>query len=146
MKLAKFPRYIWYGVICPLLLGGVLIWRVWPKFEDYMARDERNAMNGLQQLGMNQVLYREIDWDKNKVNDFWTGDVAGLGKIRAGKVQGIGEADSILLLIAGMIFAAPLLAALTSVNIHPYRYVPMIVFFAIGIGTLFSKRSLNRSK
>ena len=54
--------------------------------------------------------------------------------------KGIRHADSILVLIAGVMFTMSLLTAFTSFNLHPYRYVPLIVFFAIGVGTLLSKR------
>jgi len=58
--------------------------------------------------------------------------------------QGIREADSILVMIAGMLLAMPLLASLLVVNIEPYRWIPMIAFFAIGVGVLLSKTSVNR--
>jgi len=55
--------------------------------------------------------------------------------------QGFPQADSALVLIAGTIIAMPLLAALTGFNLHPYRYVPLVVFFAIGVGALLSKNT-----
>jgi len=54
--------------------------------------------------------------------------------------RGIKQADSILFLIVGIVLVMPLMAAFTSFNIHPYRYVPLIVFFAIGVGTLLSQK------
>jgi len=60
--------------------------------------------------------------------------------------KGIRQADSVLALIAGVIISMTLLAAFTDFNLHPYRYVPLIVFFAIGVGILLSKGSLDRSK
>lgn len=54
--------------------------------------------------------------------------------------DGIKQADSILVLIAGIILAMPFLAAIAGFNLHPYRYVPLVVFFAIGVGTLFSNK------
>jgi len=50
------------------------------------------------------------------------------------------HADSIMVIIVGIILAMPLLAALTGVRLHPYRYVPLIVFFGIGVGMLFSNK------
>jgi len=49
-------------------------------------------------------------------------------------------ADAILFLIVGVIIAMPLLAGLSWFNLHPYRFVPLMVFFAIGVGTLFSNK------
>ena len=60
--------------------------------------------------------------------------------------QGFHEADSLLVLIAGILLSAPLLVGFTYFNIQPYRWIPLIVFFAIGVGVLLSKRSTNRSE
>ena len=54
--------------------------------------------------------------------------------------KGIREADSVLVLIMGSILLQPILAAFTGFNIFPYRHLPIIVFFAIGVGTLLSKQ------
>jgi len=58
--------------------------------------------------------------------------------------KGVFQADSILVLMSGIIMAMPLLAAMTDVNLHPYRYVPLLVFFAIGVGILFSRKITQR--
>jgi len=57
--------------------------------------------------------------------------------------RGLIQADSIMFIIMGMLLAAPLLPALTNLTIQPYRFVPLVVFFAIGVGLLFSKRLTN---
>jgi len=54
--------------------------------------------------------------------------------------KGILHADSIMVLIGGILFTAPLLTGFTELTSQPYRFVPVIVFFSIGIGVLFSKR------
>lgn len=59
--------------------------------------------------------------------------------------NGIRNADSVLVLMAGTLFSAPLLSGFTAFNIFPYRYLPFIVFFSIGVGTLFSKRITRRA-
>ncbi len=56
--------------------------------------------------------------------------------------KGMKRADSILFLITGIAFAMPLLAGFTEWNLHPYRFIPLLVFFAIGVGTLFYKRNI----
>jgi len=58
--------------------------------------------------------------------------------------RGVRQADSIMIMIMGMLLAAPLLVSLTTSTIQPYRFVPLVVFFAIGVGTLFSKRLIER--
>ena len=56
--------------------------------------------------------------------------------------SGIKQADSIMVLFFGTLFAGPLIALLTDhYVILPYRFVPLIVFFAIAIGLIFSKRT-----
>jgi len=53
----------------------------------------------------------------------------------------VGMADSILILIAGTLFSAPLLLGFTEFNTQPYRLIPFIVFFAMGVGTLLSRKT-----
>ena len=56
------------------------------------------------------------------------------------------HADSILILIFGTIISSPILVMLTSYyDILPYRFVPLLVFFSIGIGMFFSKKLADRS-
>ena len=51
------------------------------------------------------------------------------------------EADSILILIFGTIIASPALVMFTfHYDIQAYRFVPLLVFFSIGVGMLFSKK------
>lgn len=57
--------------------------------------------------------------------------------------QGLKAADSILFLIAGILLSAPFLVGFSEFNIQPYRWIPLIAFFAIGAGTLLSKTSDN---
>jgi len=54
--------------------------------------------------------------------------------------KGVLEADSILILIFGMLLLAPLLPAFSGFNVQPYRFIPLIVFFAVGVGVLLSKK------
>ena len=56
--------------------------------------------------------------------------------------NGLKQADSILILLAGSILAGPLISFVTDFYfILPYRFIPFIVFMAIGIGLLFSKKN-----
>lgn len=52
--------------------------------------------------------------------------------------KGVVHADSIMLLILSTVISAPLLISVTDITNQPYRFVPAIVFFAIGMGMLFS--------
>jgi len=58
--------------------------------------------------------------------------------------NGFREADSILVLIFGSLLVGPVLALLTEFYfILPYRFVPLIIFFAMGVGVFLSN---NNSK
>jgi hypothetical protein len=54
--------------------------------------------------------------------------------------KGIIHADSIMVLILGILLVAPFLIGFTSQTNQPYRFVSLVVFFAIGVGILLSKR------
>jgi len=56
------------------------------------------------------------------------------------------HADSILILIFGTIIVSPILVTFTyHYEILPYRFVPLIIFFSIGVGMFFSKKLVNNS-
>ncbi len=54
--------------------------------------------------------------------------------------KGILQAESVLVLIAGMLFSAPLVTGFTDITNQPYRFIPLVVFFAMGVGMILSKR------
>ena len=47
VKLSKIPKHIWLGVVLPIVLVGLGIWRLWPVFVEYRAEDERMARQTL---------------------------------------------------------------------------------------------------
>jgi hypothetical protein len=51
------------------------------------------------------------------------------------------HANSISVLIGGILFSAPVLSGLTIMTNQPYRFLILIVFFAVGVGILFSKKN-----
>ena len=56
------------------------------------------------------------------------------------------HADSILILIFGTIIASPILVAFTyHYEILPYRFIPLLIFFSIGVGMFFSKKLVHHS-
>ena len=54
--------------------------------------------------------------------------------------NGVKDADSILFMFLGMFLIAVLLPSITHFTNNPYRWMPFVVFFGIGVGTLLSKR------
>ena len=56
------------------------------------------------------------------------------------------HADSILILIFGTIIASPILVTFTyHYEILPYRFIPLLIFFSIGVGMFFSKKLVKLS-
>ncbi len=53
------------------------------------------------------------------------------------------EADSILVLFMGVLLSAAFLPGLTSFTNNPYRFMPFVFFFAMGVGILLSKRPIK---
>jgi len=54
--------------------------------------------------------------------------------------NGFKQADSIMFLVGWTLLSAPILTGFSELTNQPYRFVPLIVFFALGVGTLLSKR------
>jgi len=52
------------------------------------------------------------------------------------------HADSLLVLIGGILLTTPFLTGFSELTNQPYRFVSVIVFFAVGVGVLLSKRQL----
>jgi len=53
------------------------------------------------------------------------------------------EAEMVMVLIGGVLFSAPLLTGFTDITNQPYRFVPLVVFFAMGVGVLLSKKKIS---
>jgi hypothetical protein len=54
--------------------------------------------------------------------------------------QGIFHANSIMILIAGTLLSSPLLGGFTLLTLEPYRQISVVVFLAVGIGVIFSRK------
>ena len=60
--------------------------------------------------------------------------------------QGVYHAAAIMFLITGTIFAGPIVEMLSDhFVILPYRFIPTIVFVAVGVGILFYKKPISKS-
>lgn len=55
--------------------------------------------------------------------------------------KGIRQADSVMVLILGMLLTAPFLDGFTDLTNQPYRFVPLVVFFALGVGTILARKT-----
>jgi len=131
-KQKKIRLAISYGII--VLLGGTIIF-----------------FTG-QSLGPADVPFSGFN-----SHDFWMGFAAFSSSLRADGVvllfllpltvglfvaarKRVLHADSIMFFILTMLLLGPLLLAFSDHHNIPYRFVPLIVFFAIGVGVLLSKR------
>lgn len=54
-------------------------------------------------------------------------------------LKGFHHANSVQILISGFLLIPPLLITFTQQTNEPYRLIPLVVFFAIGVGTMFGK-------
>ena len=54
--------------------------------------------------------------------------------------KGIRHGESLMILIAGILLVAPILTGFTNQTNQPYRFIPLVTFFAISVGVLLSKR------
>lgn len=54
--------------------------------------------------------------------------------------KGFKQGESIMVLILGMLVLAPIISGFTTYTNNPYRFIPLVIFFAIGVGALFSKK------
>ena len=112
------------------------------------------AASGINLLGTAQ---RQTD-----ANDFWRGFTALALQMRFDVIvlffilplvvglfmlsrKGVIHGDSIMVLIMGILLSAPVLHGFTTQTIQPYRFVPLVVFFAMGVGTILSKRSSEQA-
>jgi len=55
--------------------------------------------------------------------------------------HGILQADSILFFLGAILFLAPVIQGFSDFINTPYRFIPFVVFFAIGVGVLLSKNT-----
>jgi len=60
-------------------------------------------------------------------------------------LNGFYQGNSIQVLISGFLLIPPLLITFTQQTNEPYRLIPLVVFFAIGVSTLLGKIKLDES-
>jgi len=131
-KRKKIRLAISYGII--VLLGGTVL------------------------FFMGQILGpTDVPFSGFNSHDFWVGFAALSSSLRADGVvllfllpltvglfvasrKRVLHADSIMFFILTMLLLGPLLLAFSDHHNVPYRFIPLIVFFAMGVGVLLSKR------
>jgi len=103
------------------------------------------------------------DWRSTGISplEFWTGFASIAFSLRFDEVfllfllplifglviasrKGTKQADAILFLILGALLSIPV-TSFFGITSQPYRLVPFIVFFAVGVGTLLTTKLANRS-
>lgn len=58
-------------------------------------------------------------------------------------IKKIKNAETVMILILGTLLVAPILTGFTTETNQPYRFIPLIVFFAMGVGVLLSRDRPN---
>lgn len=117
-------------------------------------------------IGITLVIWQSAESIYNQVievdfSDFWIGTTVWSHQLRSDVLmilailplivglliksrQKILAADSVMFLILGAFLTGPILVMMTDFYfIHPYRFVPLVVFFAIGIGTFLSNKKAS---
>jgi len=125
-KHRKIKLLISYGII--VLLGlSILIFT--DTFQIVVKFDFHQFLSGL------TTLNTQFRWD-GLIIVFILPLIIGLWiSSRRGNLQ----ADSIMILIMGMLLLTAILPGFTTFNQQPYRFVPLIIFFAMGVGTILSR-------
>jgi len=99
----------------------------------------------------------DVETGKFSTHDFWDGFTAFSYSFRSDGLvllfllpltlglfytsrRGIVHADSIMFLIFGILLSAPFIHGFSAFTITPYRFIPLIIFFAIGTGILLSRK------
>ena len=94
-----------------------------------------------------------LDWNPN---EFWLGFTAFAFSMRLDSVfvvflipltvglfivsKNNRYANSILILLAGTLLSAPFVTGITDMTNQPYRFLPLIVFFSVGVGMIVTNR------
>jgi len=60
--------------------------------------------------------------------------------------NGIKHGESMMVFISGILLISPILTGFTPQTNQPYRFLPLIVFFAMGVGVLLSKKELSKKQ
>ncbi len=114
---------------------------------------------GIAFLSVGNISGKQAGFD---ANDFWRGFTSWAFQLRFDGIvlifllplivglfiaskRGMIQADSIMFLIMGMLLSAPFLQGFTDLTNQPYRFVPLIVFFAMGVGTILSKKTSEQA-
>ena len=118
-----------------IAIGLVLIFIQIIPIPDYLTVDNTSTFNGSKIIGGFAIILSQFRYD-GVIVVFLLPLVVCL--FLASK-KGISNANAILILIGGMILLTVFIPVLTSQGNTPYRILPLVFFFAIGVGTLLSK-------
>ena len=128
-KQNKIRLIILYGIIVILGVSFFILINFWLFFGDYEF-DSHDFWGGF------NAIHQSLRFDPLVIL-FMLPLIVGLFfKSRCG----FRDADSIAFLILGILLSAVFIPALSNYINAPYRFIPLVVFFAMGVGVLLSKR------
>jgi len=132
-NISKITKVIVSSVITAMIIGGVLVATSGTAEDGITGKQEEFDWDEFS-LGFTSLSF-QLRFD-GLVLIFLLPLIVGL---YVASRHGILHADSIMVLIGGILFISPLLTGFTELTNQPYRFVPLVVFFAIGVGVLLSK-------
>ena len=118
-----------------IAIGLVLIFIQIIPIPDYLTVDNTSAFDGSKIIGGFAIILSQFRYD-GVIVVFLLPLVVCLFLTSK---KAISNANAILILIGGMILLTAFIPVLTSQGNTPYRILPLVFFFAIGVGTLLSK-------
>jgi len=138
-KQKKVKCVIFYGII--VILGIVFLSVMDVKLEDLRYDVETGRFSTHDFLGGFGSLHQSLRYDGLVLLFLLP---LTLGLFHASR-RGVLHADSIMFLIFGILLSQPLLQTFSIIINTPYRFIPLIVFFAIGVGMLLSRKVIEES-
>lgn len=125
-----------YGLIA-IIIGAILIQSISESvFYPFYISEAAFSFSTFWETSVNILLVIRFDW---LLLMFLSPLTVALFLLRI--KRGLLMADSLMLLIFGIIMTSILVAAITDISVLPYRLILLVIFFAIGVGTIFSKAS-----
>jgi len=138
-KQKKVKCVIFYGII--VILGIVFLSVMDADLEDLGYDVETGRFSTHDFLGGFGSLHQSLRYDGLVLLFLLP---LTLGLFHASR-RGVLHADSIMFLIFGILLSQPLLQTFSIIINTPYRFIPLIVFFAIGVGMLLSRKVIEES-
>ena len=129
--ISRKKKAITAGITAAMILGGGVV--AWESFDVNRVGEEYDEKEFW--MGFTSFAY-QLRFD-GLIMLFTIPLMVGLFLVSR---KGVKHGESIMVFISGILLITPVLTAFTTQTNQPYRFVPLVVFFAVGVGVLLSKR------